>query len=187
MITSNMARVGHPSRVAVVGGSEAARKAGLLMDSVIMADNLATLHYSEIDQVIGNFGDMTNIDRAHRRWRCRATRASLRVFILKSMTPGIATRIELDERGVPWVAGTKVKVAEIVLDKITYGSSPEEIHFQHPHLSLAQIHAALTYYYENQKDLDRQIETDLEESDRLASELSDPNFRRRLAELKRSR
>jgi Protein of unknown function (DUF433) len=54
-------------------------------------------------------------------------------------------------------------VAEIVLDKIAYGSSREEIHFQHPHLSLAQIHAALSYYYENQKDLDRQIEADLEE------------------------
>ena len=40
-----------------------------------------------------------------------------------------------------------MKVTEVVLDKIAYGWSPEEIHFQHPHLSLAQIHAALTYYY----------------------------------------
>jgi hypothetical protein len=32
--------------------------------------------------------------------------------------------------------------------------SPEEMHFQHPHLSLAEIHAALAYYYENQKQLD---------------------------------
>lgn len=66
MITSNMARAGHPSRVAVIGGSEAARRAGLLMDSVIMADNLATLHYSEIDRVIGNFGDTADVDRALR-------------------------------------------------------------------------------------------------------------------------
>jgi hypothetical protein len=36
-----------------------------------------------------------------------------------------------------------------VLDKLAYGWSPEEIHFQHPALSLAQIHAALSYYYEN--------------------------------------
>lgn len=102
------------------------------------------------------------------------------------MTTGIATQIELDERGVPWMAGTKIKVSEIVLDKIAYGSSPEEIHFQHPHLSLAQIHAALTYYYENQSELDRQIGTDFEESDRLAKEVSDPDFRRKLAGLKRS-
>jgi mRNA interferase MazF len=66
MITSNMARAGHPSRVSVIGGSEAARRAGLLMDSVVMADNLATLHHSEIDRVIGNFGDMASIDRGLR-------------------------------------------------------------------------------------------------------------------------
>jgi mRNA interferase MazF len=66
MITSNMARAGHPSRVAVSGGSETARTAGLLMDSVVMTDNLATIRYSEIDRVIGDFGDMTGIDRALR-------------------------------------------------------------------------------------------------------------------------
>jgi hypothetical protein len=31
-----------------------------------------------------------------------------------------------------------------VLDKIAYGWIPEEMHLQHPHLSLAQIHAALS-------------------------------------------
>jgi uncharacterized protein (DUF433 family) len=45
-----------------------------------------------------------------------------------------------------------------------YGCSPKEIHFQHPHLSLAQIRGALTYYYENQTDLDAQIRHGLEES-----------------------
>jgi uncharacterized protein (DUF433 family) len=101
------------------------------------------------------------------------------------MTVGIATQIELDDRGVPWIAGTKVKVAEVVLDKIAHGWSPEEIHFQHPHLSLAQIHSALAYYYENQSRLDAQLEEDLREADRLAVEASDPAFRRRLANLKR--
>ncbi len=66
------------------------------------------------------------------------------------VTATFATQIELDDRGIAWIAGTKVKVTEVVLDKIAYGSSPEEIHFQHPNLSLAQIHGALTYYYEHQ-------------------------------------
>ena len=100
------------------------------------------------------------------------------------MTAVFATQIELDGRGVAWIGGTKVKVTEVVLDKIAYGSSPEEIHFQHPHLSLAQIHAALTYYYENQSDLDAQMQRDLEESDKLAAEVSDPEFRRKLIDLK---
>jgi uncharacterized protein (DUF433 family) len=74
------------------------------------------------------------------------------------VTATFATQIELDDRGMAWIAGTKVKVTEVVLDKIAYGSSPEEIHFQHPNLSLAQIHGALTYYYENQDKVDEQQE-----------------------------
>ena len=73
------------------------------------------------------------------------------------MTAVFTTQIELDGHGVAWIGGTKVKVTEVVLDKIAYGSSPEEIHFQHPNLSLAQIHAGLTYYYENQDKVDEQI------------------------------
>lgn len=103
------------------------------------------------------------------------------------MTASFATQIELDDRGIAWIGGTKVKVTEVVLDKIAYGSSPEEIHFQHPNLSLAQIHGALTYYYENQDQIDEQIRRGLDESDKLAAEVSDPEFRRRLVDLKRSR
>ena len=102
------------------------------------------------------------------------------------MTATFATQIELDDRGMAWIAGTRVKVTEVVLDKIAYGSSPEEIHFQHPDLSLAQIHGALTYYYENQDKVDEQIRRGLEESDELAGRLSDAEFRRRLLDLKRT-
>jgi len=102
------------------------------------------------------------------------------------VTSTFATQIELDDRSVAWIAGTKVKVIEVVLDKIASGSSPEEIHFQHPNLSLAQIHGALTYYYENQDIIDEQIRRGLENSDKLAAHFSDAEFRRRLGNLKRS-
>ena len=101
------------------------------------------------------------------------------------MTAVFATQIELDSRGVAWIGGTKVKVTEVVLDKIANGWSPEEIHFQHPHLSLAQIHAALTYYYENQSHLDEQIRHGLEESGKVASQFSDVDLRSKLSHLKR--
>jgi uncharacterized protein (DUF433 family) len=102
------------------------------------------------------------------------------------VTAIFATQIEVDAQGVAWIGGTKVKVTEVVLDKMAHGWSPEEIHFQHPHLSLAQIHGALTYYYENQGALDAQIRHGLEESDKLAAEVSNPDFRRKLSELKRT-
>jgi uncharacterized protein (DUF433 family) len=102
------------------------------------------------------------------------------------VTATFATQIELDAQGVAWIGGTRVKVSEIVLDKMANGWSPEEIHFQHPHLSLAQIHGALTYYYENQTALDAQIRDGLDEADKLVTEFSDSTFRFRLSELRRA-
>ena len=85
------------------------------------------------------------------------------------MSTGLSTQIDIDAKGVAWVAGTNTKVKEIVQDKLAYGWSPEEIHFQHRHLSMAQVHAALAYYYEHQDRLDDEIRQDLEEVDRLAA------------------
>jgi len=101
------------------------------------------------------------------------------------MTATFATQIELDGDRVPWISNTKVKVAEVVLDKIAWAWSPEEIHFQHPHLSLAQIYAALNYY-EKQAALDAQIRKGLADSESAKAALSDVPFRRRLTALKHS-
>ena len=73
----------------------------------------------------------------------------------------LQNHIFLDERGVAWVDDTNTKVIEIVKDTLAYGWSPEELHFQHPHLSLAQIHAALAHYYDNQEAFDTQIAAQL--------------------------
>ena len=66
MITSNMARAGHRSRVVVRAGQTSPNVSGLLMDSVIMTDNLVTIHDSEIDLVIGAFAGLTELDAALR-------------------------------------------------------------------------------------------------------------------------
>jgi mRNA interferase MazF len=66
MISSNLARAGHPSRVAVRINSEAARGSGLLTDSIIVTDNLATVSHSEIDRVIGSLALMSEVDAALR-------------------------------------------------------------------------------------------------------------------------
>ncbi len=75
--------------------------------------------------------------------------------------------IEIDEMGIAWIAGANTKVVEVVLDKKGYGWGAEEIHRQHPHLSLAQIHAALSYYYEHETEL----ESDIQRQQQLADEL----------------
>jgi uncharacterized protein (DUF433 family) len=73
------------------------------------------------------------------------------------MAAVVSTLIELDDRGIAWITGTKVKVIEIATDKLAHGSSPEEMHLQYPYLSLAQIYAALAYYYEHQTEFEAEI------------------------------
>ena len=70
--------------------------------------------------------------------------------------------IVLNEDHVPSIAGTTMKVVELVVEQQAYGWSPEELHFQHPYLTLGQIHSALAYYWDHREELDRDIQQRLE-------------------------
>ena len=54
MITSQMSRSQHPSRLTILLGTPEGQQSGLILDSVIMTDNLATVTLSSIDRVIGS-------------------------------------------------------------------------------------------------------------------------------------
>ena len=95
--------------------------------------------------------------------------------------------IELDADGVAWIVGANTKVIEVVLDKMAHGSSPEEMHLQYPHLSLGQIHAALSFYYEHQSDIDAQIMREWHEVKELTANQPDSPLRQKLRALKRER
>jgi uncharacterized protein (DUF433 family) len=88
--------------------------------------------------------------------------------------------IEIDERGIPLVKGTRIKVAEIVADHRAYQWNAEQIQIQHPHLSLPQIHAALGYYYEHQEECDQQIVAALQRADEICRQAENPALRTRL-------
>ncbi len=77
--------------------------------------------------------------------------------------------IELDERGIPLIQSTRTKVFEVVAEHQAYLWDADQIHRQHPHLSLPQIHAALGYYYEHQEECDRQMEEALTLADDVCS------------------
>jgi uncharacterized protein (DUF433 family) len=66
--------------------------------------------------------------------------------------------LAFDLQGAPVIAGTTMKVVELVMAQRAHGWSPEELHFQFPHLALGQIHAALAYYWDHQEELDADIE-----------------------------
>ena len=98
-----------------------------------------------------------------------------------SQTP--TAHIHLDGEGVAWIDDTNVKVIEVVLDKLAHGSSPEEMHLQYPHLSLAQIHAALAYYYDHQQAFDATIEEQLQWVESMMAQAGESPIRKRLRAL----
>ncbi|MBA3441806.1 MAG: DUF433 domain-containing protein [Pyrinomonadaceae bacterium] len=70
--------------------------------------------------------------------------------------------VVINEAGVPTLEGTTMKVIELVLETAAYGWSPDELQFQHPYLTLGQIHSALAYYWDHKEELDHDIEQRLE-------------------------
>jgi uncharacterized protein (DUF433 family) len=56
----------------------------------------------------------------------------------------------------PRIAGTNVSIEQIATLTIE-GLLPSAIVEEYPHLSLAQVHAALTYYYANQSAIDQAL------------------------------
>ncbi|MGI8859070.1 MAG: DUF433 domain-containing protein [Rubrobacteraceae bacterium] len=74
-----------------------------------------------------------------------------------------------DENHIPSIVGTTMKVVELVVEQQAYGWSPEELHCQHPYLTLGQIHSALAYYWDHREELDSHIRRRLERVDELRS------------------
>ena len=66
MISSNLRRAGHPSRVQIQIASPAGKQTGLHADSVILTDNMRTVLDSGIRQKIGVWPDMPLVDAALR-------------------------------------------------------------------------------------------------------------------------
>jgi uncharacterized protein (DUF433 family) len=59
----------------------------------------------------------------------------------------------------------RVRVAQIVMDYLAHGWSTDEICRQHPYMTLAEAHSAMAYYFDNQTEIDAEIQTELASSD----------------------
>jgi uncharacterized protein (DUF433 family) len=81
----------------------------------------------------------------------------------------IGTLIDRDPKirgGRPKIAGTGLTVSRIA-GWYKMGMTPEEIALEYPHLTLAQVHAALAYYHINRDE----IEADLAQEESAALQL----------------
>jgi uncharacterized protein (DUF433 family) len=60
--------------------------------------------------------------------------------------------------GQPHVQGTRITVQRIALEVEHLGMTPDEVLAAHPHLTLAQVHAALAYFYDHRQEVERGVE-----------------------------
>lgn len=88
--------------------------------------------------------------------------------------------IVLDENGVAYIEGTTIKVIEIVLTKTTSGMTPEELQAELPHLTIAQVYAALAYYHAHREELDAEIERRYQRAEASRKEAGESPFAKRM-------
>ena len=67
----------------------------------------------------------------------------------------IATNPEV-RGGRPCIAGTGLRVTDVVMATIFHNRTPGEIASDYE-ITLAQVHAALAYYYQHKTDIDEDI------------------------------
>jgi uncharacterized protein (DUF433 family) len=56
------------------------------------------------------------------------------------------------------VDGTRITVKLIAEEAVHLRMTPEEVLLAHPHLTMAQIHAALAYYWDNREEIEASIQ-----------------------------
>jgi uncharacterized protein (DUF433 family) len=69
--------------------------------------------------------------------------------------------------GLPRIDGTRISVNLIVREVVRGRMTPEEVLSLHKHLTLAQIYAALAFYFDNKEEVDAAIK----EGDEIEAEL----------------
>jgi len=88
--------------------------------------------------------------------------------------------IRLDENGTAWLGDTGVKVIHLVREHIHWHWEALQILQNHPDLTLAQIHAALSYYYEHQAEFNEIIEREEQEAETFRQAQGPSPFRQRI-------
>src|SRR5580658_98634 len=79
----------------------------------------------------------------------------------------------------------RVRVSQIVADYVAHGWSPEEMCRQHPNLTLAEAHSAMAYYFDHQEEIDRELQAELELSEKERASASPSKFVLRMRALGR--
>jgi uncharacterized protein (DUF433 family) len=100
------------------------------------------------------------------------------------MSQTVATYIEVrsNRAGQPraYITGTRVRVQDVYALAEIQGKSPDEIVQALPHLSLSQVHAALSYFFDHRDEILRELREDEQLVAGVASQLGDGPLAKKL-------
>ena len=85
--------------------------------------------------------------------------------------------IYLDPKGQAQLGNSRMKVAHLATGHVHHGWSAQELFWQYPNLSLAEIHSALAYYYDHKDSVDLELQKAEVELEKLGSNTD--RFKRR--------
>ncbi len=80
------------------------------------------------------------------------------------LTPGVCG-------GKPRIVGHRIRVQDIAIWHDFQGQSPEEIVGRFPQLTLAEVHAALAYYFDHREQIQSDIDSDHDFAEQLKTSL----------------
>jgi uncharacterized protein (DUF433 family) len=92
----------------------------------------------------------------------------------------IEKRRNRDGQDRAFVVGTRVRVQDVYVLSELHGKTPDEIMAAFPHLGLAQVHAALAYYFDHMDEIQNEIREDDEFVERFRQTMGPGPLERKL-------
>ncbi|MEA2711076.1 MAG: hypothetical protein QOF78_3677 [Phycisphaerales bacterium] len=121
------------------------------------------------------------------RWRYAAAAGVTSPWYDVDMSTLAYPHIEISDDGHVRIAGTATKVVMLVMQQLAHHWDAEELRRQHPHLTMAQIHSALAYYYDHQEEMNALIQQRIEQERDLIEQLGPSAIRVKLQTIRKVR
>ena len=92
-----------------------------------------------------------------------------------------------DSKGTLWIDDSGYRVIDLAAEHLAHGWNADILQENHPDLSLAQIHAALAWFYDHEEEMRREIQRRETNATRLLSEIGESPLQSRLRAIKLAR
>ena len=92
-----------------------------------------------------------------------------------------------DPKGVFWIDDSGYRVIDLVSEHLAHGWGADLLQENHPDLSLAQIHAALAWFYDHEAEMRREIDLRENRAISLLAEIGESPLQKRLCAIEAAR